>query len=178
MNISAEYLPIIISGAVFLFLVLVIAGMVMYVRHHAKKQILLGKIKQDAGGTAVMPSEVIPTQTRGGIQDRFVNFLGNIGERAQTIDKMIDYTKLRPIFLKAGVRRENARSVYWGGQNYSLHFFRRFSRVDSGCSNEYGSNGGHPYHTGNFWLLSAGSLAAIQNCQKKGINSKWVSGCT
>ena len=92
MNISAEYLPIIISGAVFLSLVLAIAGIVIYVRSHAKKQILLGKIKQDAGGTAVMPSEVIPAQTRGGIQDRFLNFLGNIGERAQTIDKMIDYT--------------------------------------------------------------------------------------
>ena len=125
MNISAEYLPIIISGVVFLSLVLVIAGIVMYVRHHEKKQTLLGKIKQDAGGTAVMPSEVIPTQTRGGIQDRVLNFLGNIGERAQPIDKMIDYTKLRPIFLKAGIRRENARAVYWGAK-LLLAFFPAF----------------------------------------------------
>jgi len=125
MNILAEYLPIIISGAVFLSLVLAIAGIVMYVRHHAKKQTLLGKIKQDTRGTAVISSEVIDTQTRGGIQDRVLNFLGNIGERAQPIDKMIDYTKLRPVFLKAGIRRENARSAYWGAK-LLLAFFPAF----------------------------------------------------
>ena len=125
MNISAEYLPIIISAAVFLSLVLAIAGIVIHMRSHAKKQILLGKIKQDAGGTAVIQSEVIPTQTRGGIQDRVLNFLGNIGERAQPIDKIIDYTKLQPIFLKAGIRRENARPVYWGAK-LLLAFFPAF----------------------------------------------------
>jgi tight adherence protein C len=125
MNISAEYLPIIISAAVFLCLVLVIAGIVMYVRYYGKKQTLLGKIKQDAGRSAVMPSEVTPTQTRGGIQDRVLNFLGNIGERAQPFDKLVDYTKLRPTFLKAGIRRENARSVYWGSK-LLLAFFPAF----------------------------------------------------
>ena len=125
MNILAEYLPIIISGAIFLSLVLLIAGIVIYVQSHAKKQTLLGKIKQDTKGTSVSTSEVIPTQTRGGIQDRVLNFLGNIGERAQPIDKLIDYTKLRPVFLKAGVRRENARSVYWGAK-LLLAFFPAF----------------------------------------------------
>lgn len=116
MNILAEYLPVIIAAAVFLCLVLVIVGVVMYVRYYGKKQTLLGKIKRDTRGTAVTPSEVIPTQTRGGIQDRVLNFLGGIGERAQPFDKLIDYTKLRPTFLKAGIRRENARSVYWGAK--------------------------------------------------------------
>jgi tight adherence protein C len=125
MNISAEYLPIIVSAAVFLCLVLVIAGIVMYVQRHSKKQILLGKIKRDTGGTTVTPSEVIPAQTRGGIQDRVLNFLGNIGERAQPFDKLVDYTKLRPVFLKAGIRRENARSVYWGAK-LLLAFFPAF----------------------------------------------------
>lgn len=116
MNISAEYLPIIVSVAVFLSLLLIIAGIVMYVRTHAKKQTLLGKIKLDAGGTAAMPSEVAATQTRRGIQNRVLNFLGNIGERAKPFDKLIDYTKMRPVFLKAGIRRENARAVYWGAK--------------------------------------------------------------
>ena len=126
MNFSAEYLPIIISGAAFLSLVLIIAGIVMYIRHHAKKQILLRKIKQDVGGTAVMSPEVIATKTRGGIQNRVLNLLGNLGERAKPVDKMIDYTKMRPIFLKAGIRRENARSVY-GGAKLLFAFFPAFS---------------------------------------------------
>lgn len=126
MNFSAEYLPIIISGAAFLSLVLIIAGIVMYIRHHAKKQILLRKIKQDVGGTAVMSPEVIATKTRGGIQNRVLNLLGNLGERAKPVDKMIDYTKMRPVFLKAGIHRENARSVY-GGAKLLFAFFPAFS---------------------------------------------------
>ena len=73
-----------------------------------------------------MPSEEVgPAQTRVGLQNRVLNFLGNIGERAQPIDKLIDYTKLRPIFLKAGIRRENARAVYWGAK-LLLAFFPAF----------------------------------------------------
>jgi tight adherence protein C len=125
MNISAEYLPILVSGAVFFSLVLAIAGIAIYTRTYAKKQTLLGKIKQDAGRTAVMASEVIPKQTRGGILDRVLNFLGDIGERAQPFDKLVDYTKMRPVFLKAGIRRENARSVYWGAK-LLLAFFPAF----------------------------------------------------
>ena len=125
MNISAEYLPVIVSAAVFLALILVIAGIVMYVRQHSKKQTLLGKIKKGDEKTAVMPTEVAPTQARGGIQNRVLNFLGSIGERAQPFDKLIDYTKLRPVFLKAGIRRENARSVYWGAK-LLLAFFPAF----------------------------------------------------
>jgi tight adherence protein C len=116
MNISAEFLPVFVAVAVFLSLLLVIAGVVMYVRTHAKKQTLLGKIKRDAGGTAAMPSEVAATQTRGGIRDRILNFLGHIGDRAQPFDKLVDYNKLRPVFLKAGIRRKNARAVYWGSK--------------------------------------------------------------
>jgi tight adherence protein C len=116
MNIAAEYLPIIVSGAAFLSLALIILGIVIYVQHHKKKQTLIGKIKQDKERATVMSSKVVPKQSLGGIQERALNFLGNIGERAQPIDKIIDYTKLRPVFLKAGIRRENARAVYWGAK--------------------------------------------------------------
>ena len=122
MNISAEYLPIIISAAVFLSLVLVIASIVMYVRKDAKKRALLRKIKPDTLATAAELSEVIPKQTHGGIKYRVLNFLSKLGERAQPFDKIIDYTKLRPIFLKAGIHRENARFVYWGAKLF-LAFF-------------------------------------------------------
>jgi tight adherence protein C len=126
MNISAEYLPVIVSVAVFLSLVLAIAGTVMYVRTHAKKQTFLGKIKQEDRSTEEMPSEVLPTQSRGGgIKDRVLSFLSNIGERAKPFDKLADYSKLRPVFLKAGIRGENARTVYWGAK-LLLAFFPAF----------------------------------------------------
>jgi tight adherence protein C len=125
MNISAEYLPIIVSGAVFLSLILAIAGIVIYVQRHAKKQTLLGKIKQDTGGTAVMPSEVTSKQTSGGILNGIINFLSDIGKRAEPLDKLVDYSKLRPVFLKAGIRGENARYVYWGAK-LLLAFFPAF----------------------------------------------------
>ena len=116
MNISAGYLPILASAAVFLTLILIIVGIVMYLITRANKQTLLGKIKQDAKSTAVMTSEDTPTQTGGGIRNRILNYLGNIGKKAKPIDKLVDYDKLRSVFLKAGIRGENARFVYWGAK--------------------------------------------------------------
>ncbi len=116
MNMSPEYLPIVVSAIVFLCIILVIAGVVMYVRAGTRKLKLLGKIKQETRMTAIPHSETKPHQTGGWIQSRVLNFFGALGQRAPAGDALVDYTKLRPVFLKAGVRRENAQSVYWGAK--------------------------------------------------------------
>jgi len=116
MNISPEYLPIIFSGTIFLCIVLVIAGAVIYVRAGRKKQKLLGKIKRESRITVTPDSKAMPPQTGGWIQNRVLNFFSSLGQRVPAGDALIDYTKLRPIFLKAGVRRQNAPTVYWGAK--------------------------------------------------------------
>ena len=45
-----------------------------------------------------------------------LHFFSAVGRRSSAGDLLIDYTKLRPVFLKAGVRRENAPSIYWGAK--------------------------------------------------------------
>jgi tight adherence protein C len=116
MDILPEYLPIVVSAIVFLCIVLVIAGAVMYVRAGRKKQNLLGKIQRETRSTVAQDSEAMSPQTGGWIQNRVLNFFSALGQRAPAGDALIDYTKLRPVFLKAGVRRENAPSVYWGAK--------------------------------------------------------------
>jgi tight adherence protein C len=116
MNISLEYLPIIVSAIVFLCIILVIVGVVMYVRSGKRKQKLLGKIKRDTKTTEKPYSETKLPQTGGWIQSRVLNFFGALGRRAPVGDVLVDYTKLRPVFLKAGIRRENAPTVYWGAK--------------------------------------------------------------
>jgi len=116
MNILSEYLPIVVSATVFLCIVLVITGAVIYVRAGRRKQNLLGKIKRETRTTVAQDSEAMAPQTGGWIQNRVLSFFSALGQRAPAGDALVDYTKLRPVFLKAGVRRENAPSVYWGAK--------------------------------------------------------------
>ena len=114
--ISPEYLPIVVSAIVFLCIILVIVGIVMYLRAGTKKQKLLGKITRETRTTVTSDLETEPPQTGGWFQNRILNFFGALGQRAPAGDALVDYTKLRPVFLKAGVRRENAPAVYWGAK--------------------------------------------------------------
>ena len=88
----------------------------MYVRAGRRKQKLLGKIQRETKTTVAQDSEAMSSQTGGWIQSRVLNFFSALGQRAPAGDALVDYTKLRPVFLKAGVRRENAPSVYWGAK--------------------------------------------------------------
>ena len=88
----------------------------MYVRAGRRKQNLLGKIKRETRTTVAQDSEAMAPQTGGWIQNRVLSFFSALGQRAPAGDALVDYTKLRPVFLKAGVRRENAPSVYWGAK--------------------------------------------------------------
>jgi tight adherence protein C len=116
MKILPEYLPIIVSAIVFLCFILATTGIVMYVRAGTRKQKLLGKIKREPRTTVTPDAETKPHQTGGWIQNRVLNFFGAVGQRTPAGGALIDYTKLRPVFLKAGVRRENAPSIYWGAK--------------------------------------------------------------
>ena len=115
MNIPTEYLPIVISFIAFLLMLLIIAGVVLYARRGAKKQALLGRIKQKGKDKAVFETAVLPTQEGGWVQNRVLGFLGMLGRRAAD-KETTDLSKLRPLFLKAGLRHENAPAIFWGAK--------------------------------------------------------------
>ena len=116
MNISAEYMPIIISGIAFLIMLLVIAGIVLYMRYAKKKQALMQKIRKEGKEVDMAYADVSSSQTGGWFQNRIIGFLSSLGQKVPTKEKAVDYSKLRPLFLKAGLRHENTPTVFMGAK--------------------------------------------------------------
>ena len=116
MNISVEYMPIIISGIAFLIMLLVITGILLYVRYGKKKQVLMQKIKKEGITTDMGYSDESSSKTRGTIQNRILEFLSSVGQKVSKKEKAVDYSKLRPLFLKAGLRHENTPTVFMGAK--------------------------------------------------------------
>jgi len=111
-----EYIPIIVSASVFLFALFIIVGIVIYVRYGRKKQTLIGKIRKDSERLKMSYTETVSPKTGGGIQNRILGFLSSLGQKSASKEEAKDYSKLRPVFLKAGIRRENALAIYWGAK--------------------------------------------------------------
>ncbi|MGB2929108.1 MAG: type II secretion system F family protein [Desulfobacterales bacterium] len=116
MNISAEYMPIIISGIAFLIMLLVIAGIVLYMRYGKKKQALIQKIRKEGKKADMAYADASSSQTGGWFQNRVLGFLSLLGQKVPTKEKAVDYSKLRPLFLKAGLRHENTPTVFMGAK--------------------------------------------------------------
>lgn len=110
MTVPTDYMPIIISSGFFFFAILVLVGVMVFIRHNTKKQVFIEKIRKEGKSTIDFQRAV----TTDGIGNRFVNFLGSLGQKVSTKEKDLDYSKLRPLFLKAGIRQENAPAVFWG----------------------------------------------------------------
>ena len=116
MNISAEYFPIIISASVFVFALLIIAGVVVYTRYGKKKQTLMQKIRKEGKETETVQKDELSFQTGGWVQNRVLGFLSSLGQKVSTKEQAIDYAKLRPLFLKAGLRHEKTPAVFMGAK--------------------------------------------------------------
>ncbi len=116
MNIPVEYLPIVVSASVFLIALLVIAGVLMYVRYNAKKREFLKKIKHEAKETEILGTAVLPSKTDKGVKNRFLEFLKTLGTRTSVRKKAAESPRLKPIFLKAGLRGENVPAVFLGAK--------------------------------------------------------------
>ena len=116
MNISAEHMPIIISGIAFLVMLLVIAGIVLYMRYGKKKEALIQKIRKEGKKADIAYEDAASSQTGGWFQNRVLGFLSSLGQKVSTKEKAVDYSKLRPLFLKAGLRHENTPNVFMGAK--------------------------------------------------------------
>ncbi|MCK5505904.1 MAG: type II secretion system F family protein [Thermodesulfovibrionia bacterium] len=113
MNIPAELFPIVASAVIFLCFLLLIGGVFLYVRHGTKKLAMIKKIKGESK-SEVIPEEGFTRETGGWFQRRVLGFFGELGKRVPASEYVIDYKKLRPMFLKAGIRRENAPVIFFG----------------------------------------------------------------
>jgi tight adherence protein C len=109
----AEYLPIAIAVTVFLSILLVIIGVVMVMRTSSRKQAFLQR-SQTFGQEAAFGAPVAATTApSAGLKGKILGLFGLLGQTVKR-DKELDHTKLRPMFLKAGIRSDKAPSVFWG----------------------------------------------------------------
>lgn len=123
MEITTENLPIIVAAAFFLFAIFIITWIALSIRHGSKRKAVIDKIKHKGVEQKGLVSEAVATQTETGIQNKLLGWLGAFGKRASVGDKAVDYDKMRPLFLKAGIRRENAPAIFWGAKLFFLLIF-------------------------------------------------------
>ncbi|MDH3568053.1 MAG: hypothetical protein OEM61_11975, partial [Desulfobacteraceae bacterium] len=116
MTVTSEYIPVIISVLVFLFALLLIVGIVIYIRFTSRKKTLLERVKQTPGET-VISEATGPGPVKGGrFENTVLKFFNVLGRKMAVKEETTDYSKLRPVFLKAGIRRENALAIFWGAK--------------------------------------------------------------
>jgi tight adherence protein C len=116
MQIISEYMPILISSAAFLTLLLVFLGIASYYTQRTERRKLTEKIRkgsEEAGGPKAPDATDTSLKSRDKVQNRISNFLGRFGKRVAPKQSK-DYRQMRPRFLKAGFRRETAPAVFWG----------------------------------------------------------------
>ena len=114
MDITPENLPIIVAGAFFLCLLLLLLGFALYIRQSKKREGMIQKIRQTGTTESFIEQDTTPIEIGGRFQKKISGFFSEIGKRVPASDKIIDYDKLRPMFLKAGIRRQNAAPIFWG----------------------------------------------------------------
>jgi len=112
-----EFLPLAIGVTVFLALLLAGVGIFQLVRTSSSKRTLMQKVQGTGSLSDFSPltdaaQQAPPAQ---GIMDRVKGMLGLLG-RSVARDKVADHTKVRPKFLKAGIRSDRAPAVFWGAK--------------------------------------------------------------
>ena len=116
MPYGSEYIPVIISALSFLTLLLVFLTVANYFSKRTERRELREKIKKgskEAGELKAPNATTTSLKTRDKVQNRISNFLGTFGKRVAP-KKSKDHRQMRPKYLKAGFRRENAPAVFWG----------------------------------------------------------------
>jgi tight adherence protein C len=116
MPYGSEYIPVLISVLSFLTLFLVFLAIANYFSKRTERRELREKIRKgskEAGELKAPNATATSLKTRDKVQNRISNFLGTFGKRVAP-KKSKDYRQMRPRYLKAGFRRENAPAVFWG----------------------------------------------------------------
>jgi len=109
----AEYLPIAIAATGFLFLLLIIISIAMVMRTSSRKRAFHQKIQTSAQQAAFGVHSTATKAPSAGLGSKILGLFGLLGQSVGR-DKALEHTRLRPMFLKAGIRSDKAPSVFWG----------------------------------------------------------------
>jgi len=113
MAVLVEYVPIIVAAVGFLCLSLILLGILQYVRFRAKRHEFIEKVQTSSRKTSILdiPESLETVSSRNTV----LRFLSAVGTRIAG-EKVTDAARMRPMFLKAGIRRSNAAKIFWGAK--------------------------------------------------------------
>jgi len=120
MLFTDPYIKLFISSFTFFSLFLFCFGIVQYIRQREKQKELLQKIG-GAGQSSIIHYEASNKTTQNpGIFAPVLNFFRFLGERL--FSKSSDESRMRIRFLRAGIRRKNAGTIFWGAKGFFCIF--------------------------------------------------------
>ncbi len=111
---------LIITAIAFMAIFLLCIGILQYSRIRSKQQEMVAKIK--TGGLPTATASESPTGEKPSFRDGLAAFFSKIGNRYAS-QKSVDYSKMRGKFLRAGIRSQNAGSVFWGTKVFLMILF-------------------------------------------------------
>ena len=115
MIFTEEYFPILVSVSCFLSFTLIYIGLLSYLRMRKKSRGLIVKIRQAEQKPAASVRAELSPKSRNKLLLWFSNLIASLGKRV-TPKNQENYSHMRLKFLRAGIRRENASSVFWGAK--------------------------------------------------------------
>ncbi len=107
MTIITANIPLLVSIAAFLAIVLLFAGSFQYFRQKAKERDMLEKVRASGDNRDVLNKE------KSSFKTPISNFLSLLGKHIVSEDSA-DYTRTRSKFLRAGLRKANVVAIFWG----------------------------------------------------------------
>jgi tight adherence protein C len=113
MAMTATDTPILIAALAFLTMFLLFWGLRQYLHQNSKKRELLDKIKAWSKNLFVVRGENLFLKTESGDKKSFLHFLNFLG-KSLVPGQTRDYSRMRVDFLRAGLRKRNITTVFWG----------------------------------------------------------------
>jgi tight adherence protein C len=120
---TEKFLPILASLSLFLSLALIYIGLLNYLKMRKRSRELTGKIKQANAKPADSPKAAeLSSQSENKLLVWFSNVFAALGKRVAPKNPE-KYSHMRLKFLRAGIRRENASSIFWGAKVFLAVLF-------------------------------------------------------
>lgn len=114
MNLTSYQIMIIVAAASFFFFFLLSVGLVQYIRQTSKRREIVAKIKNSSNTCGlVYNSKNSHAAEKQNIGKIFVVFLQELGKKVISAESG-EYSNMRAKFLRAGIRRDNFTSIFWG----------------------------------------------------------------
>lgn len=131
MLLSDPNIKLLISSVTFFSLFLFCFGVVQYIRQREKRREFLEKIGRSGESSIIQYEKTTQNEPSENIFTPVLNFFKLIGDRISF--EPSHESRMRIRFLRAGIRRKNAGTIFWGAKGFfciflaALFFICRFT---------------------------------------------------